>query len=197
MLSVQYLQISLNSLHCMAYRDQSALTLLLDCPCFYFVCLYVYVCSHPGTCVYMETRQLRLSFFLWLSLAWPGIIPVLGGDWLAWLAREPQGSSCNQPQCCAYTCVRLDVTSMRILGVELGSTCLCGKHFTDWAVSPPLFCSLHWVLGMLHQILFQAPEAGFREGMASLFCGLRLVLWKHYVITPFCRHSINTAWWIK
>ena len=47
-----------------------------------------------------------------LSLAWPAMIPVLGGDWLTWLARGPQGSSCNQPQCCAYTCVRLDVTSV-------------------------------------------------------------------------------------
>lgn len=36
----------------------------------------------------------------WLGLVLP---PVLGGDWLAWLAREPQGSSCNQPQCYAYT----------------------------------------------------------------------------------------------
>lgn len=104
-----------------------------------------------------------------LSLAWPGMIPVLGGDWLAWLARGPQGSSCNQPQCCAYTCVRLDVTSVRILGMEFGPTCLCGKHFTDWAVSPPLFCSLHWVLGMLHRFFFKLQKLVSEKGQRAYF----------------------------
>ena len=130
-----------------------------------------------------------------LSLAWPGMIPVLGGDWLAWQARGPQGSSCNQPQCCAYTCVsrqiRCDICE------DPGSGTLV--HLLVWQTlyrlsrvpAPFLLSSLSpWDAS---QILFQAPEAGFREGTASLLCGPRLVLWKHYVITPFCRRSINTS----
>lgn len=173
----------------MAYRDQSAFTLLLYCPCFYFVCLYVYVCSHAGTCVYMETRNFSCHSSSGLSLAWPGMIPVLGGDWLAWLAREPQGLPAANPSAVlTLVChIRLDVTSVRILGTELGSTCLCGKHFTDWAVSPPLFCSLNWVLGMLYRFFLKLQKLVSEKVSASLFYGLG----KHYVTTPFCRRSIQ------
>lgn len=122
-----------------------------------------------------------------LSLAWPGIIPVLGGDWLAWLARELQGSSCNQPQCCAYICVSHQIRC-DICEDPGNGTCLCGKHFTDWAVSPPLFCSLTWVLGMLHRFFLKLQKLVSEKEDGEL------ILWPEVgAVETLCHHTFLQA----
>lgn len=55
-------------------------------------------------------------------------------DWLDWLAREPQGTShlCLQDSRHNF-CTWLFPW---VLDIKVRSSCLLGKHFTDWTVSP-------------------------------------------------------------
>jgi hypothetical protein len=107
-------------------------------------------CAYTYVHVHVEVRgqiQVSLSVTLWLAF-WrqPHTFTMNSPNRLGWLACEAQEVSCGQIHSArtASVCPRPRCFPW-ILGIEFRSSCLCNKHFSNWAITPAIGVILNLV----------------------------------------------------
>lgn len=134
-----------------------------------WMCLCMCVCVDLSTCVctgkwrledkitHHSSGALHLSCYVVLFFSdkgshWSRTFEV---DW-ATVAIQPQGSTCLHLPISTGIQVHVTIpfTLKWVLQMELRHSCLCGKHFTNWLITPPrtlLYFSLWKLEGISHR----------------------------------------------
>lgn len=164
------------------YSYSISLSLSLSCacalsvsPCVLYVCMSTYVFIHERKC---GSQRLMLHIFLCWSLPYifkQGLsVNLMFNDWIDWLASEPASTSpVLGLQANTYT---MPSWLCRCWGTELRSSCLQGKHFTYWDVSPELTLDV----SMVNQDVVEEKSSTRKiTKQASSILELSHFLWKN------------------
>lgn len=156
--------------------------------CIHYVCAHIYVCTHAFVCVCMQSPGVKVGS---PHLVFWGRISRLTLELtnVPWLANHGvpgptcfclSGARTIDPHCCVQF-------PMWTLGIHIRSACLCGKHFTDWALlSPQIFYLFWWhAVGLL--FIIESPEFV----IVSDFSPLVIFSWKA-LSAPSC--DIGDTW---